>query len=354
MKRNLATLLGLLLVGSAPRPAFANAGPDFGPETLTMVLLPMMILTLLGEGYAIRAHLRGPEPARWYHVRDFADIAMFLSFPLAYGLIVTYMAPPFDYVGALGLALALGGLASYRGVLLVRWGWLARTASPPPYLAGARSWRLLPAGGLLLVATIFFTGPAVKYSVSYPAGDPMFRVRMGARVMQIVAYHFKNAREEGQNTGQKKYSRLQPTPWENLSEWQRSDFHKQGPIYTYGDDTAKPRWGVWVQGIHIEYTPDGQRFTVYYPPERVPFFPFNSFFPTPSFRADQTGQIRMCHVWTAGAFCPPDAPVLLWIGEAEAKEILTWRRDGGFSLREYFRKKVEEEARRKEAEKGPA
>ena len=47
----------------------------------------------------------------------------------------------------------------------------------------------------------------------------------------------------------------------------------------------------------VEYSPDNKKFTVVVPPEYVPVFPHNYMTAMPSYRADETGQIRMIRVW---------------------------------------------------------
>jgi hypothetical protein len=65
--------------------------------------------------------------------------------------------------------------------------------------------------------------------------------------------------------------------------------------------------------ISVEYSPDGYHFTVVIPPEDVPFFPYNHMTAVPSYRADETGQIRMIRANRKGQLCPVDAPVIMKI-----------------------------------------
>lgn len=160
MMRKRFVVLGtaLLFAGIGCRPALANMEPaGFWPFFwAAWLLLPSMmlltLLTLLGGGYAIRQRRRGTSLGVWRRLLGVGSgLGAILVFPTAYGLAVR-LPPPLDFTGALGLVLALAALVSYRGIQLVRWGWLADTDNPPVYLAGASPLRLLPAGVLLLLA----------------------------------------------------------------------------------------------------------------------------------------------------------------------------------------------------------
>jgi len=62
-------------------------------------------------------------------------------------------------------------------------------------------------------------------------------------------------------------------------------------------------------------------FVAYRTPTRMPFFPFNYLTSQPTYRADETGRIRMVRVHWTDQRCPPDAPVVLQISEAEITEM---------------------------------
>jgi hypothetical protein len=174
MKRVLTTLLAVLLVGAAPRPAFANAGPGLLEQVIfsPWLLLPVMVLlSLAGGGYAIRARLRGTGPPRfWHHVLRVCG-AFAVLFPVFF--MVIFMAMGNMDLPVPAFALLVGGpvvgIALYRAVELLRWGWLARVrARAPEYLAAANPWRLLPAGGLLLLLAIFLMGYSIVISLNPP------------------------------------------------------------------------------------------------------------------------------------------------------------------------------------------
>jgi hypothetical protein len=63
----------------------------------------------------------------------------------------------------------------------------------------------------------------------------------------------------------------------------------------------------------VEYSPDGNHFTVVMPPDFLPIFPYNYITAVPSYRADETGQIRMIRAKKKGQLCPVDAPAIMKI-----------------------------------------
>ena len=80
-------------------------------------------------------------------------------------------------------------------------------------------------------------------------------------------------------------------------------------------------------------------FTIYMLPgeRRFPFFPYSYMFEAPSYRADQTGAIRMVYVRHRDERCPPNAPVVLHVTKADLDSIrqgdvipsLPWERQSG-------------------------
>jgi len=58
------------------------------------------------------------------------------------------------------------------------------------------------------------------------------------------------------------------------------------------------------------------------PKARFPFFPYNHLTSQPTYRADETGKIRMISVHHQDAVCPPDAPVVMQVTEQDIQEML--------------------------------
>jgi hypothetical protein len=75
-------------------------------------------------------------------------------------------------------------------------------------------------------------------------------------------------------------------------------------------------------GARVEYASDGSGFTVFMLPKTAfPFFPYNYLTSQPSYRADGSGQIRMIEVHDRATACPPDAPVVAQVGEADIEKM---------------------------------
>ena len=58
-------------------------------------------------------------------------------------------------------------------------------------------------------------------------------------------------------------------------------------------------------------------------PYRFPFFPYNYLTSQPSYRADETGQIRMAHVHKGDQICPADAPVVMKVSNEDIQKELS-------------------------------
>jgi hypothetical protein len=167
MKTSFAMGTALLLLAVDTHPAFANTGA--GPLAQTILfawlLFPVMVLlTLAGGGYAIRARLRGTGSPRIRH-----DVLLVcVAFAVVVCVEVVMMDLPVRAFGLL-VGCPVVGIPLYRAVQLLRWGWLARArARAPKYLAAANPWRLLPAGGVLLLLAIF-----IGYSIV--TSPPVYR-----------------------------------------------------------------------------------------------------------------------------------------------------------------------------------
>jgi hypothetical protein len=55
-------------------------------------------------------------------------------------------------------------------------------------------------------------------------------------------------------------------------------------------------------------------------PDYLPVFPYNYMTAVPSYRADETGQIRMIRAKRNGQLCPVDAPVIMKIEVQDLKK----------------------------------
>jgi hypothetical protein len=257
-------------------------------------MLPMMaLLTALGGGYAI---LRSPTKGTL--VRRF--LLGFLLFVLAaiheaFGLLVTVL---------------LCILALKRAVRLFVWGIKARASEADPFKlgsesditpinpseAGVRSWRLISAGIALAVITVFLTGSAFAFIGYWPDFHEHLQVLTLRRFLaEEIAYGRAQLKQFGQ------------TRFRAIGDGKESD--------TWGEGLASDK------NVRIEFSPDRSHFTVLLlPNSRFPFWPYSLFTTQGSYRADESGQIRMIRVHRADEVCPPDAPVIRQVTENEVVE----------------------------------
>ncbi len=278
----MALIMALAIMGVA-RVAEANQPP--GPQLLLaeVSLLPLMILlSLAGGAYGVLRVLQ-PRAKRRRVLRGASAVLAILVSGASEGI---------GFV----VAWIFGILGLQRGVQMVRWGVCARQAEDrPSHLASADPRRLLPAGIALLVLTAAQLGMVVAFAGYWPASE-------GPRQQafrQFVAYQLAVAREEQGRTGRARFRPIE------------ADRPPQS--------TCPVRLPA---GARVDYAPDGSGFTLLLPPRtRFPFFPYNYLTSQPSYRADETGKIRMTPVHDLATACPPDAPVVAQVSDAEIERM---------------------------------
>lgn len=99
------------------------------------------------------------------------------------------------------------------------------------------------------------------------------------------------------------------------------------PVFDYVVPGVSPLWNEMRRGCHwraeskfeVVYYNENHRFVIFLTPHALPIFPFNLITEMPSFRADQTGAIRMCFVHWNGEKCPEEAPVVHIVDPAEIR-----------------------------------
>jgi len=264
-------LLGLL---AGAQPALANQPP--GPFVLlsAVSILPwMMLLTLAGGGYAVLRRIGRRRRFRWL----VAVVVLFFSF---------------SHEGLAALvALVFGVVAVWRGLRMIGWGVEAkRQPERTEHLVDASPWRLLAAGTVLIVLTVVLAAQAMAFVGYWPV--PQNQVEEA--VTHFVAYQIAYQRARGRFH--------EVTGEEELAELSRV-------------------WSLRYGNARVEYAPDGKAFELLLPPSVTldsgfPFFPFNYLVSHPSYRADESGKIRMVYTHHE-ELCRPDAPVVRIVTEAE-------------------------------------
>ena len=256
--------------------ALAN-NPPSGQTFLAMIsILPLIIIfSMLGGAYTVLEQL----------VPNGFSKGFFIS-GIAVALIFSMMHEGF----ALIAAVLFGIYAIVRSFMMLGWGLTALTRGEKPvHLTGARPWRLISCSMGLMIITVFLVGLSIVFTGSL-VREYKYR-NLEEALQNFVSYQIAYAREHKAQTG-------------------RSGFDKAArDVYLKAYPHAR-----------VEYSPDDQKFTVVVPPEDVPVFPYNYMTAIPSYRADETGRIRMIRVRSKNHLCPADAPVIMQVEAQDFKK----------------------------------
>ncbi|MGD8381486.1 MAG: hypothetical protein PVJ11_05015 [Syntrophobacterales bacterium] len=288
MKAKKVLFITLFISLLSASPAVANNPP--GPHIMLaeISILPIMIfLSLAGGAYAVLARLAGKQS---YSVKFFA---------VAGAVLAIFFSGMSEGLGAL-VALIFMCIAVFRGFCMLNWGFVSlRSTKKPEHLVNAKPYRLIPSGVLLVCVSFFLGGMGAAFVAYWPnyVKEDSSKVET---LRQLAAYHLAYAEVEQTVSGQMRFP--------NLNE----DYRVFG---SYSGDRSKFR---------SDYSEDGKHFTIYMLPwHRFPFFPYNYLTSQPSYRADETGQIRMAHVHKGDQICPADAPVVMKVGNEDIQKELS-------------------------------
>ncbi|MBN1572647.1 MAG: hypothetical protein JW984_05550 [Deltaproteobacteria bacterium] len=259
--------------------AFANQPP--GPQTIlaTVIILPVMALfTLLGGGYAIMK-LQREKPKKWRLLPILAAVLAVIISTINIGL------------GVL-VVIIFGVIAIARGLRMIFWGTRRLLSkSVPEYLKGAVHWRLLTSGLLLILITLFVSGMGLALASRWPADG-----YKEMKLKEFTAYHIAYSRLHNTEDGRPLYPKVAKD----------SDVYKD--FFSFNQD------------IRLEYDDDGEHFTIYMLANNLPIFPYNYMTSVGTYRADESGKIRMISTHRRDEICPADAPVVMEVGEEEIDE----------------------------------
>ena len=277
MKRRLVFLTVLLLLG-IPQPALANNPP--GPHGVLpefLILFIMILLSSVGGAYPVLKGLHGKKS----------------PMPTIIGIILAFLFSWTLQGAPVLIAFIFGIIALKRGFQMIWWGWRAHASHERvAHLIEANPSRLIPAGALLIPITLFLMGMSVAFVGYWPFPDE-------DALVEFVAYQLAYAKLEESRAGERRF------------------------------DPKYDRDFRWWSYVDVEYGADGKSFKVYMLSSRkFPSFPYNYLTSQPSYRADETGQIRMIYVRN-GERCPADAPVVLQVDQ----DILKALQDGDPKVR---------------------
>jgi len=294
MKSKDILLLTFMLLWAGVQPALANQPPGPLVALPEISILPLMILfTLLGGGYTVLKH--GGK-------RKFGVLKVILA--------VCILFISFAHEGlAVLICVVFGIIALVRAQNLIVWGVRARSIKDTPaHLEDAVPTRLIAAGLSLTIITLFLVGLAAAFVAVWPM-EPK-RVEKG--LAAFVAHQLAHARIEKAKTGHIRFN------------------HQ----LTRDEYNFRTFWAFRLsKNVQVEYGADNQSFMICIPPQghvnKFPFFPYNYLTSYPTYRGDETGQIRMSYTTNRHECCPEDAPVVMTVSEAEienaAKSILEQR-----------------------------
>jgi hypothetical protein len=249
--------------------AMAN-NPPSGQTFLSMVsILPLMIIfSMIGGAYEVIKRLKPDKSSK---VLPIIGIALAILFSMAH-----------EGFAAL-VTIIFGFIAIVRSFRMLGWGLGALTrGEKPAHLKAARPWRLISSSVFLIAFTLFLAGFSVVFLS--PLHSEFKYHRMERALKEFVIHQIAYAHEHKTAAGQSRF-----------------------------DEAAQDNYFKAFPNTRVEYSPDGNHFTVVMPPDFLPIFPYNYLTAVPAYRADETGQIRMMRVKRKDQLCPIDAPVIMKI-----------------------------------------
>ena len=227
MKRQPIILYVCVGIFLSSGPAMAN-NPPSGQTFLSMIsILPIMIIfSMIGGAYAV---LKQQKPDKSSKVFPIIGIVLAILFSMAH-----------EGFAAL-VTIIFGMIAIVRGFQMLGWGLGALThGEKPVYLCDARPWRLMACSVSLIAITVFLVGLSLVFHGSlvkaYKYKD------MEAALKEFVIHQITYAHKKKVETGQSRF-----------------------------DEAAQNVYLKNYPNTRVEYSPDGNHFTVVIPSEDVPF-----------------------------------------------------------------------------------
>jgi hypothetical protein len=159
----------------------------------------------------------------------------------------------------------------------------------PAHLQAARPWRLISCSVPLIVFTLFLGGFSFVFQSTLHS-EYKYQ-RMEDALKEFIIHQIVYAQEHKTATGQSRF-----------------------------DEAAQDNYFKAFPNARVEYSPDGNHFKVMMPPDFLPLFPYNHIAAVPSYRAGETGQIRMIRAKRKDQLCPADAPVIMKIDLQKSKK----------------------------------
>jgi hypothetical protein len=276
-------LLIVALVSACATPAMANQPPGPGVSLPQILMLPLMALfTVLGGACSI---LHAENKARIGTVGKWVAVAVLFVWGFTHefaSMIVTCV---------------FGTTAIYRGVSMVRWG-MTPAASAPVLTSKVPGWRLITSGIAMCVVALFLMGSAVVFVGYWP---DLYQGSQVSTLKRVLAFEIAFGRTQKEQTGETRFYRINPTD-ENV--WYIQSLLRRG-------------------NVRVDFDRDDKHFTIYLLPySKFPPWPYRHWTKQGSYRADETGQIRMIWAKRTDEVCPADAPVVMKVEEEDIREMM--------------------------------
>ncbi len=263
-------------------PALANQPPGPGVSLPQILMLPLMaLLTALGGAYPM---LRTEKKSRLGRAGKWVALVVFFLWGFTHefaSLIVTC---------------AFGAIVIYRGVRMVGWGWKAASSAAMPG-SDVRRWRLTLAGIAMCIGALFLMGSAVAFVGYWPDIYQGGQIR---NLKRLLAFEIAYGRTAKEQTGETRFYRVKP-----------------------GDDNDYTRDLLRHGNVRVDFDPEDKHFTIYVlPHSKFPPWPYRQWTKQGSYRADESGQIRMIWAKRTDQICPADAPVVMKVEEEDISEMM--------------------------------
>jgi hypothetical protein len=301
-KRSTTRLCGVaFFMLCAAAPALANQPPGPGVAVPQILMLPIMaLLTAIGGGYAILRAKKRPTSLRG---------ARWIAIPIIF--IMGFMHEGYSLL----VTLAFGLLALTRGVRMIRWGAESarpEVAAPSPQAAASPEqaatqpsspqrrparWRLISAGALLSLVAVYLMGSALAFVNYWP---DIYQYSQVSYMKSLVAAEIAYSRLQKQQSGEARFHRIKPG---EQGLWSYAE-----PLMRHGN-------------ARMEFSADDKHFTIYLLPySGFPPWPYRFWTTQGSYRADESGEIRMVRVRERDRLCPQDAAVVMKVEESDIED----------------------------------
>jgi uncharacterized membrane protein HdeD (DUF308 family) len=276
--QRIVLVLGSLLV---PGVALANQPPAFQLAMATLIALPlMMVLTLLGGGYAVMRE-REKGPRRWTLLPGFLAALVAIVFAATHESAAVMVLFVFTLI------------AVARGCMMLWWGLRLRGGG------GIRKYRLMAGGPCMVFGSIVL----FAFSASFHAWRPNV-AEVEEELQKLVAYQQVVAEQNRAQHTVPLYE--QPTKGDDELRFEGWTANLR-PVGIGGSATGSRQFET-----EFLLGPGGDSFEVRIWPRRIPLGQS-----LPSFYADETGELRMVRVRHANERCPENAPVYYKVTETD-------------------------------------